>query len=124
MKEVIEQDRTGYSRGISYGEKIQIVTDDLTNYIFWDLIWFDYPVFSHREEVESGGEKVDPIEEVGIRKTNYRNFNLPGQVESAIFIDFGGYYMADGRVNIEQKDKNGYTIIKPDVGDMYPLREP
>lgn len=113
MIEITEQNKQNYSRMISYGERIQFIADNDTLYEFWDLIWYNYPIFSHREEREKGYVFTDS-----------RNFNLPTQIEKELFDEYGGYYMADGKVEITEIDKKNYTKVKPDVGNIYPLREP
>lgn len=113
MKKIVEEERQGYSRSVNRGTKMTFETGDETFYVFWILPWFNYPVFSHRYE-----------EEGVVKHTDSRNFNLPNKVEERLWEEYGGYYMADGKVGIEQKEKHGYTIVRPVVGDMYPLREP
>lgn len=122
MKEVIKTEDMHYSRSVDMGTKLTFVTDDNTMYVFWDLPWYNYPVFSHREYRKDSDKPID--EAGGVIHTDSRNFNLPDQVEESIWDKYGGYYMADGKVDIVEKEKRGRTVVKPDVGDMYPLREP
>lgn len=111
------------------GTKICFITDDNMIYIFWDMPWFDYPVFSHRGvyregDVPSNTTRHDPHDEWNIKTYSSNNHSLPGQVKKQIWDEYEGYYMAEGKVTFEETERKTSTVLKPEVGDMYPLREP
>lgn len=124
MKEIKDKNETVYNRRITQGRRITFTTDDLTRYVFWDLPWYDYPIFSHREHKTQSGSKVSMDETGGLIHTDSGNYTLPTAIREALFEKYGGFYKAEGEVKFIEEQRQKRTILKAEVGDMYPLRTP